>query len=117
MAAVQKLIMSIYTKKILVVSLFVLGLIESRASCFDIFQPNRLYIYNFTGSVEAGARNDDASLRPTNWIITGLFQLQRIDSTTIAAWVSRLVGNRGAVLIRSLALWLASRRWKDVRVE
>lgn len=68
-------------------SLFVLGLIEGSAYGFDIFQPNRLYIYNFTGKVEAGARNEDASLRPTNWIITGLFQLQRIDSTTIAAWV------------------------------
>lgn len=68
------------------VSLFVLGLIEG-GTCFDIFQPNRLYIYNFTGKVEAGARNEENSLRPTNWIITGLFQLQRIDSTTIAAWV------------------------------
>lgn len=66
--------------------MFVLGMIESSV-CFDIFQANRLYIYNFTGTVEAGARNDDASLRPTNWITQGLFQLQRIDSTTIAAWV------------------------------
>lgn len=69
---------------ILDVSLFVLGSV----ACFDIFQPGRLYIYNFTGKVEAGARNEENSLRPTNWIITGLFQLQRIDSTTIAAWVS-----------------------------
>lgn len=71
------------------VSLLVLGLLEGGA-CFDIFQPNRIYIYNFTGSVEAGARNEDASVRPTHWVIKGLFQLQRIDSTTIAAWVSLL---------------------------
>ncbi|GAB0097423.1 ATP:guanido phosphotransferase [Sergentomyia squamirostris] len=63
-----------------------LGLSEG----FNLFQPDRVYVYNFTGSVQVGARtgNSEHSTNPTWWRITGLFQLQRIDSTTLAAWIT-----------------------------
>ncbi|XP_059612356.1 vitellogenin-2 [Phlebotomus argentipes] len=60
------------------------------SEAFNLFQPNRVYVYNFTGSVQVGAResNSDHNANPTWWRITGLFQMQRIDSTTLAAWIT-----------------------------
>ncbi|XP_055695854.1 uncharacterized protein LOC129797391 [Lutzomyia longipalpis] len=57
---------------------------------FNLFEPNRVYVYNFTGSVQVGSRasNSEHNVNPTWWRITGLFQLQRIDSTTLAAWIT-----------------------------